>query len=186
MPIPTTGMLALRPLFLVGAMLVLAGTAAVALLRELQPPAPQAAPVAATRPQPRAFTPDEENFAAALWTVHREVTPTAVAMSIAGIAFKTESHDVADLQRRVEPLARVFDSAAGRARALSAPDSLAPLKERYVVALRLYADAAGEMLAFVRDGEDRHLGDAHGMGLRASEELLRVGDVLWPGQYKPN
>jgi hypothetical protein len=184
MPIRTTGMLALRPLLLVGAMLVLAGTAAVALLRELQPPAPQAAPVAAT--PVRALTPDEENFAAALWTVHREVTPTAVAMSMAGIAYKTESHDVADLQRRVEPLARVFDSAAGRARALSAPDSLTPLKERYVGALRLYADAAGEMLAFVRDGEDRHLGDAHAMGLRASEELLRVGDVLWPGQYKPN
>jgi hypothetical protein len=42
------------------------------------------------------------------------------------------------------------------------------------------------MLEFVKDGERRHLIDAHGMGVAASEEILRVGEVLWPGQYKPH
>jgi hypothetical protein len=179
-------MRSMRRLLLVGAIVLLAGTAAVALLRELQPQAPLPASRASTAPQPRALTADEERFAADLWTVHREVTLSAVAMSVAGIAFKTETQDVGDLQRRVEPLARAFDAATERARALSAPDSLAPLKQRYVEALQLYAGAAGEMLAFAGDREDRHLMDAHAMGLRASEDVLRVGDVLWPGQYKPN
>jgi hypothetical protein len=41
-------------------------------------------------------------------------------------------------------------------------------------------------LTFTMDGDVRHLGDAHQMGMSASENLLRVGEVLWPGQYKPH
>ena len=35
-------------------------------------------------------------------------------------------------------------------------------------------------------GEFQHLGDAHRMDVQASEDMLRVGEVLWPGQYKPH
>jgi len=52
--------------------------------------------------------------------------------------------------------------------------------------MALYASAAGEMLKFVQDGQTQHLIDAHGMALGASEDLLRAGEVLWPGQYKPH
>ena len=27
---------------------------------------------------------------------------------------------------------------------------------------------------------------AHGLDMKASEDVLRVGEVLWPGQYKPH
>ncbi len=57
---------------------------------------------------------------------------------------------------------------------------------QYVGAMALYASAAGEMLKFVQDGQTQHLIDAHGMALGASEDLLRAGEVLWPGQYKPH
>jgi ribosomal protein S18 acetylase RimI-like enzyme len=46
--------------------------------------------------------------------------------------------------------------------------------------------ASNEMLAFAKDGERQHLVDAQGMGVAASEDLLRAGEVLWPGQYKPH
>jgi len=42
------------------------------------------------------------------------------------------------------------------------------------------------MLKFVQDGQDQHLLDAQRMGLKASENMLRVGEALWPGQYKPH
>jgi hypothetical protein len=42
------------------------------------------------------------------------------------------------------------------------------------------------MLKFTEDGDSRHLGEAHRMDVRASEDMLRVGEVLWPGQYKPH
>jgi len=35
------------------------------------------------------------------------------------------------------------------------------------------------------DGDSQRLGDAHD-DVRASEDMLRVGEVLWPGQYKPH
>jgi len=50
----------------------------------------------------------------------------------------------------------------------------------------LYRKASDEMLAFTKDGRRQHLIDAQGMGITASEDLLRAGEVLWPGQYKPH
>ena len=32
----------------------------------------------------------------------------------------------------------------------------------------------------------QHFADAHRLDLKASEDVLRVGEVLWPGQYKPH
>ena len=107
-------------------------------------------------------------------------------MSFAGISFHTEGRDARELARRIEPLANLFQDAEKRVRAMRAPESLAVTHEQYIEAIALYARAAGEMLTFTMDGDVRHLGDAHQMGMSASENLLRVGEVLWPGQYKPH
>ena len=69
---------------------------------------------------------------------------------------------------------------------MSAPPSLSRTHEQYAGAMGLYANAAAEMLKFTEDGNAEHLGDAHRMDLSASEDMLRVGEVLWPGQYKPH
>jgi hypothetical protein len=58
--------------------------------------------------------------------------------------------------------------------------------EQYVGALELYADAAAEILKFTEDGDSQRLDVAHQLDLRASQDMLRVGEVLWPGQYKPH
>ena len=50
----------------------------------------------------------------------------------------------------------------------------------------LYRKASDEMLAFTKDGERQHLVDAQGMSVTASEDILRAGEALWPGQYKPH
>ena len=52
--------------------------------------------------------------------------------------------------------------------------------------MALYANAAAEMLKFTEDGDSQRLHAAHRLDLRASEGMLRVGEVLWPGQYKPH
>jgi hypothetical protein len=177
--------------------IVLAATVATSLVHEMRPrTVPQAAvaqeavalaavPTPA-KPQLPALSAEEESYAAALWGIQREVTPAAVAMSFAGIAYQTETHDERQLAQRVEPLSKFFRDAETRVRALGAPPSLANVKEQYAGAMVLYADAAGEMLRFVEDGRMQHLTDAHRMDIDASETLLRVGEVLWPGQYKPN
>ncbi len=149
-------------------------------------PAQQAAPATSQRPEPRALTAEEERYAAALWDVHREVTPSAVAMSFAGIAYKTEMQSAQELERRVAPIAKFFTEAEARVRSLAAPESLSKVHGQYAEAMTLYANASGRMLKFVQDGQDQHLLDAQHMGLKASENLLRAGEVLWPGQYKPH
>jgi hypothetical protein len=149
-------------------------------------PARQITPAVSQRAEPRALTADEERYATALWEVHREVTASAVAMSFAGIAFKTETQGARELERRVAPLATFFTQAEARVRSLTAPESLSKAHGQYAEAMTLYANASGEMLKFVQDGQDQRLLDAHRMGLQASENLLRVGEVLWPGQYRPH
>src|SRR5216683_2373204 len=88
--------------------------------------------------------------------------------------------------RKIEPLAKFFHDAEMQVRTISTPPSLSTAHGQYVEAMALYANAAAEMLKFTEDGDLQHLGDAHRMDVRASEDMLRVGEVLWPGQYKPH
>jgi hypothetical protein len=50
----------------------------------------------------------------------------------------------------------------------------------------LYRQASHDMLAYAKDGDRQHLIDAHDMSITASQAILRAGEVLWPGQYKPH
>jgi len=146
-----------RSILLTSTVVFLAGIFVFAWQHELRPRStPQAAPEASPRAEPRALTPEEESYAVSLWEIHREVTPSAVAISFAGI------------------------------RGLAVPASLSKVHGQYLEAMTLYRKASNEMLEFTKDGARQHLIDAQGMGITASEDLLRAGEVLWPGQYKPH
>jgi hypothetical protein len=180
-----------RSLLLAGVVVALAATTGAALLHEVwsRPvvqPAAQAVSARAEKPQPPALTADEERFATALWAVHREATRLAVAMSFAGITYQTEDRDARALARKIEPMAKFFHDAETQVRTMSTPPSLSRTQGQYVDAMALFANAAAEMLKFTEDGDPQRLGDAHLMDVRASEDMLRVGEVLWPGQYKPH
>ena len=180
-----------RSLLLAGVIVTLAAITGAAWLHEAWPssvvqPAAQTVSTRTEKSQPAALTADEERFATALWAVHREATRSAVAMSFAGIAYQTEDRDARALALKVEPLAKFFHDAEMQVRAMSPPPSLSRTHGQYVDAMALYANAAAEMLKFTEDGDSLRLGDAHRMDVRASEDMLRVGEVLWPGQYKPH
>jgi len=170
--IQTIGMPGGWSLLLAGVVLALAAITGAAWLHEVRTPSmAQTAAQAATQTinvraiitQPPALTGDEERFATDLWVVHREATRSAVAMSFAGIAYHTEERDQRALARKIEPLAKFFHDAETQVRAISAP-----------------------MLKFVENADARHLEEAHRMDVRASQDMLRVGEVLWPAQYKPH
>ena len=180
-----------RSLLLAGVVAALAATAGAAWLHEVRPksvvqPAAQTVSTRAEKPQPPALTADEERFATALWAVHREATRSAVALSFAGIAYQTEDRDARALARKIEPLAKFFHDAEMQVRTMSVPPSLSRTQGQYVNAMAFYANAAGEMLKFTEDGDSQHLGNAHRMDVSASQDMLRVGEVLWPGQYRPH
>ena len=180
-----------RSLLLVGVVLALAATMGAAWLHEMRPqsvvkPASQTVSTRAEKPQSPALTADEERFATALWAVHLDATRSAVAMSFAGIAYQTENRDARALARSIEPLAKFFHDAEIEVRTMSPPPSLSKTHRQYVEAMGLYANAAAEMLKFTEDGDSQRLDVAHRLDVRASEDMLRVGEVLWPGQYKPH
>jgi hypothetical protein len=179
-----------RSLLLTGVVVVLAAIVGTAWLHEARPRSMvQPAQTVTTRvekPQPPALTADEERFATALWAVHREATRSAVAMSFAGIAYQTEDRDAHALARKIEPLAKFFHDAEMQVSSLSPPPSLSGTHGQYVAAMALHADAAAEILKFTENGDSQRLDNAHQMDVRASEDMLRVGEVLWPGQYKPH
>jgi hypothetical protein len=109
-----------------------------------------------------------------------------VAMSFAGIAYHTENRDQHALAQKIEPLAKFFHDAETQVRTMSAPPSMSKTLGRYVGAMALYASAADEMLKFTENADSRHLEEAHRMDVKASQDMLRVGEVLWPAQYKPH
>jgi hypothetical protein len=165
---------------------VLVAVVGFAVQREFTRPEP-AMPAAVTAPVPqRALTGEEETYAAALWPIHSEIKLAAVEMSFAGIAYKMGDQDPKTVESRLRPLADTFETAMKRARALQVPASMAELQDRYVGALALYDKAAAEMISATRDGKAEHLLAGQQMSLRASEDILRIGDVLWPGEYKPH
>jgi hypothetical protein len=188
--IQTIGMPGGRALLLAAVVVALAATTGAAWLHEVRPgSAVQPARTDSTRAeksQPPALTADEERFATALWAVHREATRLAVSMSFAGIVYQTEDRDARALARKIEPMAKFFHDAEMQVRTMSRPPSLSTAHGQYVDAMALYANAAAEMLKFTEDGDQQRLGNAHRMDVTASEDMLRVGEVLWPGQYKPH
>jgi hypothetical protein len=178
-------------LLLVGVIVALAATTGAAWLHEIRPrsvadPTAQTTGARTEKIQPPALTADEERFATELWALHREATRSAVALSFAGISYQTEDRDPRAFARKIEPLAKFFHDAETQVRTLSAPPSLSGTQAQYIDAMALYANAATEMLKFTEDGDAKRLGEAHQMDVKASEDMLRVGEVLWPGQYKPH
>jgi hypothetical protein len=178
-------MLRLRTLGLIAVTLALAGTVGFALRRETVPP-PAPAPAVAAAPEPAALSPQDESYAEALWAIHSPTKVSAVNLSFLGIRYKTETHDRKELAAKAQALLDRFAAAEEQARGLTVPASMGPIQERFLGALELYRSAAAAMLKTAHDGDDRHLIDGQAKAQHASEEILRIGDVLWPGEYKPN
>jgi hypothetical protein len=175
----------LRTVGLIAVILALAGTVGFALRRETAPaPAPAQTPAATA--EPAALSPKDESYAEALWAIHSPAKVSAVNLSFAGIRYKTEAHDRQELGAKAQAFLDRFASAEEQVRALAVPASMRAVQERYLGALELYRSAAAEMLKTAKDGDDGHLIDGQAMAQHASEEILRIGDVLWPGEYKPN
>jgi len=132
------------------------------------------------------LTPAEEAYALALWPIHNEVKASALKMTLGGLAYKLGELDRAGLKSKVDASSETYRRAATRIAALTPPASLAQVHEMYVDAVRLYQRSAAEMVRVGGDGRDEHLVVAQPLSMEASEKLLKVGDVLWPSEYKPN
>jgi hypothetical protein len=173
----------------IGSLLVVLGAvSAFALMRETRALRQERAPVAATAqvPERPPLTAGEEAYAQALWDVHTGVRTEAVRMTFAGLSYKMGEIKRADVKTRVAPLTGRFSQALARVGALQPPASLGAAHASYLEALRLYRDSSVEMVRLAADGSDDHLLRAQGMSEQASNKLLEVSEVLWPGEYKPN
>jgi hypothetical protein len=144
---------------------------------EHQPPAPTPPPLTA----------EEQTFAEALWPLHQEVVEASAGrLTMAGLSFAVDDHDARRLAAKLTPLQQVFHDTREKVAAISAPASLQPVRDRYVALLGLYEQSAIEMLEVARDGDEGHLVNAQHKSEQAAEELVRVGDILWPGEHKAN
>jgi hypothetical protein len=138
-------------------------------------------------PAPRPLTAEEEAFAEALWPLHQEmVEPSAGRLASAGMMFAVDDHDANRLAAKLIPIRQVFHDTREKVAAISAPASMQPVLDRYVALLVLYEQSATEMLEVARDGDEGHLINAQHKSEHAAQELMKVGDILWPGEHKPN
>ena len=161
---------------------------AVAAFRETakQKPKEVAASTEVNHVERPAVTAEEEAYASALWPIHAQVKQDAVKMTFAGLAYKMGDIKRAAVKERVAPLTPMFDSAAVALNKLQPPASMRVLYSEYLEAIKLYRDASVTMIKVAADGRDSHLLEAQAMSEKASGLTLKVGDTLWPGEYKPN
>jgi len=175
--------------FGVGALVVgLVALMAVAAMRETAKPKPQqaAASTEANHVERPAVTAEEEAYARALWPIHAQVKQDAVKMTFAGLAYKMGDIKRAAVKERVAPLTPMFDAAVAALGKLQPPASMRVLHGEYLEAVKLYRDASVAMIKVAADGRDEHLVDAQVKSSKASDLTLKVGDTLWPGEFKPN
>jgi hypothetical protein len=136
-------------------------------------------------PRP-ALTPAEEAYAHALWAIHGDVKNAAFALTFSGLKYKLRELEVRAFETGVQAASKRFSDAEARVRALAPPTSLGRIHDQYLDAVHLFQQSAAEMLKVAEDGRDDHLLVAHPLSQQASEKLLRVGNVIWPGEYLPN
>jgi hypothetical protein len=165
----------------------LLGILALATVREVatSPASARMARPALAPPRPP-LTLAEEEYALALWPIHNEVKASSLKMTLGGLAYKLGDLDRAGLKAKVDESAEAYRRAARQIAALTPPASLAQAHAMYTDAVGLYQRSAAEMVRVVSDGRDEHLVVAQPLSMEASEKLLKVGDVLWPNEYKPN
>jgi hypothetical protein len=165
----------------------LLGIVALATVRETSTSSANARTARPVLAPPRPpLTAAEEEYALALWPIHNEVKASALRMTFGGLSYKLGELDRAEFKARIEGLTETYRSAGRRIAALTPPASLARAHEMYSDAVRLYQQSAAEMLRVVGDGRHEHLVAAQPLSMEASEKLLKVGDILWPSEYKPN
>ncbi len=175
----------------VAAIAALVVMVAVAVHREARTPANVAGTAAPATPMTERtserppMTAAEEAFATALWAIHSQVRQDAVRMTYAGLSYKMHDIDGRELKARIEPLAKSFDASAKRVEQIEVPAALTSMRDRYAGAVKRYAEAARIMLRTDAQG-DAALIKAQELSQQSSEDLLRVSDVLWPGEHKPN
>ncbi len=175
--------------FGVGALVVgLIALMAVAAFRETAKPKPQqvAASTETTHVERPAVTAEEEAYARALWPIHAQVKQDAVKMTFAGLAYKMGDIKRGAVKERVAPLTPMFESAASALNKLQPPASMRELHDEYLEAIKLYREASVTMVKVAADGRDAHLVEAQTMSEKASGLTLKVGETLWPGEFKPN
>ena len=133
-----------------------------------------------------AIRPEEEAYAHSLWPIHDQVKQDAVKMTFAGLAYKMGDINRAAMKERVTLLTPRFQQALEDMAKLKPPPSLQAFHGEYGQAIRLYRDASVVMVRIVADGDERHLMEAQGKTDKASGITLKVGETLWPGEFKPN
>jgi hypothetical protein len=136
-------------------------------------------------PRP-ALTPPEEAYAHALWAIHGDVKSAAVTLTFSGLRYKLKEVQVRAFETGVQAASKSFSDAEERVRALAPPASLTQVHTQYLDAVHLFQQSAAEMLKVSEDGRDDHLLVAQPLSQEASEKLLRVGNMIWPGEYLPN
>jgi hypothetical protein len=188
--LPVQGVVTRPPIKIILFGLVLLGLLGIVLLAAFREVSTSPANARTARPvlaPPRPpLTAAEEEYALALWPIHNDVKASALRMILGGLSYKIGELDRMALKSRIERSTETYQSAARRIAALTPPPSLVRAHAMYSDAVRLYQESAAEMLRVADDGRDEHLVIAQPLSMEASETLLKVGDILWPSEYKPN
>jgi len=140
----------------------------------------------AARPPRPALTPAEETYMRAMWPIHGDVERSVMRVSLGQIFYKTNDLSRDELKTRVEQAFLTYRGAETRMRALEPPASLRDDHEQYLAAVRLFQQAAVEVLKMFKDGREDHLLAAYPKSQEGSDKIREVGGKFWPNEFPPN
>ena len=133
------------------------------------------------------LTPAEEAYALALWPIHNEVKASALKMTLGGLAYKLGELDRAGLKSKVDASSETlwrrdgFELGGKRASVLAYDVSPSGCTDE-LTALHEETGGSDHFIDVAR----LEAGVGQRLSMEASEKLLKVGDVLWPSEYRPN
>jgi hypothetical protein len=181
--------LGVRGTALAATVLALLGVVAFGVTREVtttgRTPSPALSRPAATPPKP-AFTRAEEVYIQALWPIHGEVERSTVRVSLGKIFYKINELGKADLKTKVDAALATYRRAEERISALQPPSSFARAHDEYLAAVRLFQQAALEVLKMFDDGNDEHLLAAYPLSQEGSDKIREIGAKFWEDEFPPH
>jgi hypothetical protein len=128
----------------------------------------------------------EEEYMRALWPIHGDVERSVMRMSLGQIFYKTRDLGRPELRARVEQALATYRGAEARLLALEPPASLLGEHKEYLSAVRLFQEAAVEVLKIFADGRDDHMLAAYPKSQAGSNMIREIGGKFWPHEFPPN
>ncbi len=130
-------------------------------------------------------TRDEQRYTEALRAIHMQLEQSVARVGLGAAFYKSRDIDRRELRNRLSHELDSYREAEARIAALRPPPTMRAPHREYLDTVRLFQQAALEMLRMYEDGDEEHLSAALPFSLDGTQRLQVIRGQVWPNAYPP-